>query len=230
MTSTPKLVIGLDPGYATQGIAIVGLDPEPRLLGLHATTTDNEYDQHTRSQWQLDKALAVLSPFMSYGRLPALLVLEEFHASAFGKSPPMNAYYRGWYDCMLRERVSSRFASAITVHAQHVRLWSGNFQKVPQKKESSTPDETASFLLKIASNLFDGQLVDHLKLDCLGKKQTAKSCVVHAADSLVMAVMGIAAYVKPEWSRGRTPQQQGWIKKIHETYPQSIFQTEGGVR
>ena len=230
MSKIPRLVIGVDPGYATQGMAIISVDPEPRLVKLHVSTTDNEYDQHTRTQWQLDRALAVLSPFMSYGRLQALLMLEEFHASAFGRSPPMNAYYRGWYDCMLRERVASRFEAAVTVHAMHVRLWSGNFQKVPNKKESSSPDETASFLLNIARNLFDGQLVDHLEIDCLGKKQTAKSCVVHAADSLVMAVMGIAAYVKPEWKRGRTQKQQEWIQKIHETYPPSSLQEEGGVR
>lgn len=230
MSKLPKVVVGLDPGYATQGIAIVGLQPCPRLLSLHVTVTDNELDQNTRSMWQLDKALEVLSPFMSFGMLPGLLMLEEFHASAFGRSPPMNAYYRGWYDCLLRNRVASRFESAVTVHATHVRLWSGNFNKVPKKSEASTPEETADFLLKIARNLFDGQLVDHLKIDCLGKKHTAKSCLVHAADALVMAVMGIAAYVKSEWIRGRTPNQQAWVQKIHEIYPQSLLSDEGGVR
>jgi len=87
-------VVGFDPGYATQGIAIVGLQPYPRLLSLHATVTDNELDQNTRSQWQLDRALEVLAPFMSFGMVPGIMVLEEFHASAFGRSPPMNAYYR----------------------------------------------------------------------------------------------------------------------------------------
>lgn len=231
MSRIPRLVVGADPGYATQGLAIIDLHPTPRVVALHASTTDNQYDQDYRSRWQMEKALEILTPFASYGmNIPGLLVLEEFHASAYGNSPPMNAYYRGWYDCIFRERLASKFQSAVTVHPMHVRLWSGKFDKVPKKAEASTPEETLAFLLKIAPNLFDGQLRDQLKIDCLGKKQTAKSVFVHAVDALVMAVMGVAAYVNPEWGRGRTAKQQGWIQKIHETYPPSSLQDEGGVR
>lgn len=231
MARTPKLVVGIDPGYATQGIAVIDLQPAPRVVGLHASSTDNQYDQDYRSRWQIERAFRTLLPFSSYGlNIPGMLVLEEFHASAYGKSPPMNAYYRGWYDCIFRERLASKFQSAITVHPMHVRLWSGKFDKVPKKAEASTPDETLSFLLKIAPNLFDGQLRDQLKIDCLGKKQTANSLFVHAVDALVMAVMGVAAYVQPEWGRGRTAKQQAWIQKIHETYPPSYIHDSGGVR
>lgn len=231
MSRTPKVVVGIDPGYATQGIAVIQLHPTPRVVALHASVTDNQYDQNTRSVWQIEKAKEILTPYASYGMtIQGLLMLEEFHASAYGKSPPMNAYYRGWYDCVFRERLASKFQSAVTIHPLHVRLWSGHFDKTPKKAEASTPEETLSFLLKIAPNLFDGQLRDQLKIDCLGKKQTAKACLIHAADALVMAVMGMIAYVKPEWSRGRTPRQQAWIQKIHETYPPNSLQEEGGVR
>lgn len=231
MPRIPSLIVGLDPGYATQGLAVIDLKPTPRVVAFAASATDNQYDQDYRSRWQMEKAFEVLAPFASYGmNLPGMLVLEEFHASAYGKSPPMNAYYRGWYDCIFREKLAAKFQSAITVHPMHVRLWSGKFDKTPKKAEASTPEETLAFLLKIAPNLFDGQLRDQLKIDCLGKKQTAKALLVHAVDALVMAVMGVAAYVNSDWGRGRTPRQQAWIQKIHETYPPSALQDSGGSR
>lgn len=222
-----KYVIGIDPGYATQGICV--LNTRTRKVEHFLTTqTGSSMGIVERIEWQMGQIIEVLRLLGQFGgvSLDALLVVEEYNASKSSHASPVSIYNRGMYDAMFRERLGWRFRHAITMHAQHVIQWSCHQRSKGQKftaqeildyvcKTSTwlneTPDEVS---LKFVIKSLRGRNSDG-KLDSV---QGRKAGIMHATDALAMAQAGFVGCLHPEYGRGRSVAQYGWITKIRDLY------------
>lgn len=119
--------IGIDPGYATQGINVWdNRGAVPQLMMSKATVTDSNTDIWGRVEWQFQRIRDVLFWLGQRGNVPlnCLLILEEYRVSGGQKTSPGVIYNRAFYDALFRERLAKLFRFAITVHPSLVHLFS----------------------------------------------------------------------------------------------------------
>lgn len=237
-------VIGLDPGYATQGIAAYdcrGKSPLPILC--RSTCTDSGQDLHSRIDWQFRRIEEALSQLGLHGmRSNALLVLEEFHNTGHTSSATA-VYCRGVYDGLFRHRIAPRFQYAITLHPMLVRFFSspyGNKKKDKDKLRDKVYDGSPQGVLYYIKALWPELLpkdrehasLPFYQMEHLGKKPSGKSVhgpsakghwVGHSIDALLMATVGLLAFVYPDVTGSLDGQQKEKLKALTEIYD---FRTE----
>lgn len=222
-----KYVIGIDPGYATQGICVLNVHTR-RVERFLTTQTGTSLGIVERIDWQIGQVIEVLRILGQHGglALDALLVIEEYNASKSSKAAPASIYNRGMYDAMFRERLGWRFKYAITMHAQNVIQWSCHQRKKGQK---FTPQEIIDYVCKTSTwlNETGAELPLRFELKSLrgrnsdGKQdsvQGPKAGIMHATDALAMVQAGFVGCLHPEYGRGRSVAQYGWITKIRDLY------------
>lgn len=243
VTSTfwPKIdyVLGIDPGYGTQGIAAITLTGE--ILEYESSVTTSSIDLHSRCMYQISRILKIIN---HYGT-NCLLVIEEFHAGMSSKASAESIYRRGWYDGMIRHYIMPRVKLAITVHNSKVHQWSEDSRVWVEKRDKKgavklaksgkplkkwkKPTETQirNYILSRHPwlNSSSGQLDIAWSrallrgLNPYGKKDQLESeskSVMHATDALVMAVMGHVAYVDKKIPPRLTVKQLDWLRKVRE--------------
>jgi hypothetical protein len=235
--------IGIDPGYATQGINVWdNRGPVPQLMMSKATVTDSNTDIWGRVEWQFQRVRDVLSWLGQRGNVPlnCLLVLEEYRVSGGQKTSPGVIYNRAFYDALFRERLARLFRFAITVHPSLVHLFSKIMVSRPSVNKKGKP-----FNKNVPHDVYDGSVpgvlrfIQHLwpdlvhpsvceiesefhQVEWLGKKppkRTAKaSWLAHAGDSMVMSLIGMTAFVYPGLMERLNAKQRGKIEELKETY------------
>lgn len=213
-------VLGVDPGYATQGACLLTVDGTVRRI--FASITDPALDNHHRCLLQVQRLCEITAEYGPNG----LLVIEEFHARKNSKASPTSVYNRGWYDALVRGHFIPSIAHAITVHSSAVHTWSG--PPIPTGKRKNqpkpTPEGILAYIRKTCPWLTfpDPSTWTCFEYDdcgvCRQRVKMLKAPLMHPTDALVMAAMGYVAYVRPELSRGRPPHQQAWVQSVAETY------------
>jgi hypothetical protein len=213
-------VWGVDPGYSTQGIAVLTADG--KLQRYSASITGPSLDLHQRALYQVNQILRLMHDFPGN----KLLVVEEYHVNKVSKSSPVAVYSRGWYDGLVRAYAAQHFRWAITAHALNVRQWSMPEEKgwihtkKGKKRKNPTPREIRAYLSTWwpyplpVEDLYDYQAYKNAGDSVQGKK----AAEIHATDALVMAAMGFVCCVQPTLLRGRTARQQGWVHHVHDAY------------
>jgi hypothetical protein len=237
-------IIGIDPGYATQGINVFDCrHPVPKLLMSKATVTDSESDIWYRVEWQFQRIRDVLAWLGQHGNVPlnCLLVLEEYRVAGGQKTSPAVIYNRAFYDALFRERMARFFRFAITVHPMIVRLFSGLTEKQVVTDQKTNKPKTKN----VPHSIYDGSIAGVLKyilhvwpellhpsvaveasefhqVEWLGKKParpgTKGSWVAHVGDAMVMSLIGMTAFIYPGMMERWNESQRGKIKSLEETY------------
>jgi hypothetical protein len=221
--------IGIDPGYATQGINVWdNRGPVPTLMMSKATTTDSDTDIWGRVEWQFQRVRDVMRWLGQRGNVPlnCLLVLEEYHAA--GKTSHRATYLRAFYDALFRERMIRLFRFPTTVHAMAVKIMS--MPNTSKKERDPVYDGSVPGVLKYMGHLWPDLIHPSVcelesefhQVEWLGKKppkRTAKaSWLAHAGDSMVMSLIGMAAFVYPGMAERLNAKQCGKIEELKETY------------
>lgn len=160
-------VIGIDPGYATQGINVFDCREEiPRLMLSKATVTDSESDIWYRVEWQFQRIRDVLAWLGQQGNVPlnCLLVLEEYRVAGGQKTSPAVIYNRAFYDALFRERMARLFRFAITVHPLVVHQFSGLTEPgTATINDKKNPGKTKTVKKQVPHKVFDGSVGGLLK-------------------------------------------------------------------
>lgn len=235
--------IGIDPGYATQGINVWdNRGPAPQLLMSKATITNSKTDIWGRVEWQFQRIRDVLGWLGQRGNVPlnCLLVLEEYRVSGGQKTSPAVIYNRAFYDALFRERLARLFRFAITVHPLVVHLFSKVMVPV-----ASTSKKGKAITKNVPHEVYDGSVAGVLRyvqqmwpdlvhpsvcdvqsefhqVEWLGNKPPKRgakgSWVAHAGDSMVMSLIGMTAFVYPGLMDRLNAKQRTKIEEIQETY------------
>lgn len=221
--------IGIDPGYATQGLSVWdNRGAMPVLMMSKATVTDSSSDIWERVDWQFQRVRDVLHWLGQRGNVPlnCLLVLEEYHAA--GKTSHSATYYRAFYDALFRERMSRLFRHAATIHAMAVKTCS--MPETRKKNLHPVYDGSIGGVLAYMLNLWPelihpsvaSENCEFHQVEWLGKKPanrgTKGSWVAHASDAMVMSLTGMAAFVYPGMAERLNAKQREKIEAIKEIY------------
>lgn len=237
-------VLGVDPGYATQGAAVIDRQGNIQLFQSHVTTAS--LDVHMRALWQIFQIKQILMRFGTN----CLLVVEEFHAGASSKASPTSVYNRGWYDGLFREHIGMHIPYAVTAHNSAVWAFSEAYRvyevvEVKQGKEKKRwKKPTVEEILEYTFRLWPWLQPQHVnpldyweRLENRGRKpdgkldsiETPKKSKMHATDALVMAGMGFVSCIAPSFISRCTEKQRKWILDVHGTY-QFEEGSKAGVR
>lgn len=223
--------IGIDPGYATQGISVWDNRSEvPSLMMSKSSTTSSGFDIWERVAWQFQRVRDVLSWLGQRGNVPlnCLLVLEEYRIAGGQKTSPAVTYNRATYDALFRERMARLFRFAFTVHPLIVHQFS--MPSTVKKNLHPVYDGSISGVLQYMGHLWPELLHPSVltvesefhQVEWLGKKppkRTSKgSWVSHASDAMVMALIGMSTFICTNMASRWNDKQRGKIKIYKETY------------
>lgn len=222
-------IVGIDPGYGTQGIAIIDCrraTPEPVVMEATLALKKEWDEYHLSIEDRIKTQLKVIWIAASVcDRFKTLVVIEEWRTSS--KNPNnITSYWRGYYDCMLRTMMASNFGVVVTVSPICVSQFSNPLGKFTSNKESPDALGILTYLESScqhwmpnfrAQTWLERKGVNYLLANGGSKPTKSKKHRIHYADAMVMAVMGYIAGVNPGLGHGRPPHQQDIIEKLRET-------------
>jgi len=195
------LVVGIEPGFATQGLAVIAPDSSIRSMASFFSKK-KDWEGH-KFEERLDAMInniigIVRSCANDTGHSRILFVLEEWRTNPRARNN-VTSYQRGYYDAELKFRLRMEFlwSEIVTISPIWVSQFSNAATKFTKGKENPSAREILTYIQAAFSWLHNFEAERWLNLSPVYKltpdsrdSSKSKKEQIHFADAAVMAVMG----------------------------------------
>jgi len=217
-------IIGIDPGYGTQGIAILDcpVGSKPQFSTLCSSITESKVfpSHHERCDAQIDIIEGALGT-ARHTISNSLAIIEEWRTNPKARNN-VTSYQRGFYDAVLRLRMQRICRTVITVNPIWVNQYSNPKGKFTKGAENPSAIEILTYVQMSCPWLSEFEAAEWLlergtviKLSLEGYKYSrSEKNKIHYADAAIMAVMGYIAAADPMLAAGRPPHQKDITQKM----------------
>jgi len=235
-----KGIVGIDSGFATQGVCCIGFSRGPTILHVASTVATAKKgvdDVIPRMKAQIAVAKQQVEMLQSLPGDGVVLVGRETWAAAGGVKNAKTGYLRGWYDGLLVDCLERIGAFPVDVTPTNTSMLSNPGGMVLRGKKSSPPAEVAAFL-ESSYKQFIHNLSAHMLSDPGGPygnvlnltqegwvPSKSKSHLSHGVDATVIAIALLASTIAPAMMRLRGPRQ---VQVVESLYAQIINKFNAG--